>query len=111
MHKRPKRLLWRKKKKAPAVHRFEEGLPRAMRRTMAQIRERKCPLLQEYLHGVGTAKGPSCPLCGRRLHNTLYLFTCPSIQTGLMSVDLWRRPIQAADLVERWRAALEAALA
>ena len=88
-------------RKAPAVHRSEEGLPRAMRCTMAQLRAWKCPLLQEYLHGVGADEGPSCPLWWGRLHDTLHLYTCPSIQTGLTPVDLWRRPTQAADLVER----------
>ena len=68
---------------------------------MAQLRAWKCPLLQEYLHGVGADEGPSCPLWWGRLHDTLHLYTCPSIQTGLTPVDVWRRPIQAADLVER----------
>ena len=93
----------------PEVHRSEEQLPRDARRTLAQLRAQKCPLLQEYLHDIGAAEVPSCPLCGQGGHNTVHLFRCPSIPTDLTPEDLWRRPLLVADLVEQWRQALAAA--
>ena len=95
--------------KPPEVHLFEEELSREARRTLAQLRAGKYPLLQEYLRDIGAAEDPSCPLCGQGEHNTVHLFQCLSIPTNLTPQDLWRRPLQAAELVESWRAALAAA--
>ena len=93
----------------PEIHSSEQQLCREARRTLAQLRAGKCPLLQGYLHAIGAADHPSCPLCGHGEHNTVHIFACPSIPTDLTPVDLWRRPTQAADLVGEWRAALAAA--
>ena len=78
-------------------------------RTLAQLRAQKCPMLQEYLHSIGAAEDPGCPLCGHRAHNTAHLFSCPSIHTDLSPQDLWRRPVLVADLLQEWQTALEAA--
>ena len=83
---------------APEIHRSDQELSRAARRTLAQLRAGKCPLLQEYLQDIGAAEDPRCPLCGQDGHNTVHLFNCPSIATDLTPEDLWRRPLPAASL-------------
>ena len=90
----------------PEVHCSEEQLPRAMRRTLAQLRARKCPLLQAYLHSIRAAEVPSCPLCGHLEHDTAHLFSCSELPTQLVPLDLWLRPAQAAALVEEWQSKL-----
>ena len=92
--------------KPPDVCKTEMQLPRATRRTLAQLRAQKCPKLQQYLHSIGAAEDPRCPLCGHEAHNTAHLFVCPNIETQLTPVDLWRRPTQSAELLERWQEAL-----
>ena len=74
--------------KPPAVHRSEETLSRALRRTLAQLRAQKCPLLKVYLHNIGAAQDPSCPLCGHIEHNTAHLFASPQVHTNLTPQDL-----------------------
>ena len=96
-------------RKPPQVHKTELTLPRQTRRTLAQLRAQKCPLLQGYLHGIGAAEDPRCPLCGHDGHDTAHLFVCPSIPTDLTPIELWRRPAEVADLLEVWQAALTAA--
>ena len=102
----PHRLL---QQQAPDVSSSEASLPREMRRTLAQIRAMKGPLLRAWQHDIGAVEDPNCPLCGLGAHTTEHLFFCPNIVTDLTPADLWRRPVQAADLVQRWQAALEAA--
>ena len=92
----------------PDVHKSEATLSRETRRTLAQLRGQKCPLLQEYLHNIGTAEHPNCPLCDQGPHNTVHLFRCPAIPTELAPLDLWKRPVLVADLVQEWQTALEA---
>ena len=91
---------------APDVDKSETGLPRASRRTLAQLRARKCPLLREYLRNIGAAQDPSCPLCGHDPHDVAHLFECQHILTRLTPLDLWRNPVGAAALVSEWEAAL-----
>ena len=93
----------------PPVHKTETTLPRKTRRMLAQLRAKKCPLLQSYLHAIRAAEDPSCPLCGHPEHNSEHLFDCPSIPTDLTPVDLWRRPVLVADLLDQWQTAIEAA--
>ena len=80
-----------------------------MRRTLAQLRAMKGPLLRSWQFDIRAVEDPNCPLCGLGAHTTEHLFLCPNIVTDLTPVDLWRRPVEAADLVQRWQAALEAA--
>ena len=94
--------------KPPVVHKSELNLPRETRRTLAQLRAQKCPLLQEYLHTIGTAEHPNCPLCHQGPHNTAHLFRCPAIPTDLAPLDLWTRPVLVANLLREWQMALEA---
>ena len=92
---------------APNVHGSELELPRAMRRTLAQLRAQKCPLLRKYLHSIGAAEDACCPLCWRSEHNTAHLFECKEIVTQLAPKDLWEQPVLAAELVGKWQIRLE----
>ena len=91
---------------APDVDKSEATLPRASRRTLAQLRARKGPLLRTYLCNIGAADDPGCPLCGHDCHDVAHLFECQHIQIHLTPLDLWRNPVRAAALVDEWGAAL-----
>ena len=93
----------------PDISITERQLPRATRRTLAQLRAQKCPMLQEYLHSIGAAEDPRCPLCGHDGHNTAHLFSCPEMQTELTPIDLWRHPVLVAELLQEWQTALATA--
>ena len=90
---------------APEIHKDEQTLTHYMRRTLAQLRTDKSPLLRSYLHKISpdTHPTPLCPLCNQYTHDTLHLFNCNRIQTHLTPVDLWLRPVEAGALVTRWR--------
>ena len=95
-------------RKPPDVDKTERQLPRAKRRTLAQLRAQKCPLLRSYLFSIRAAEDPSCPLCGLGEHNTAHLFNCQQIPTELTPEDLWCQPVQVAELISDWEAALAA---
>ena len=90
----------------PRIHRTEQDLPRAKRRTLAQLRAQKCPMLQAYLHNINAADSPNCPLCQTQEHTTYHLFNCPQKPTDLTPQDLWLNPVSAAALVDDWQEAL-----
>ena len=92
--------------KPPEIHKSEISLPRQTRRLLAQLRAQKCPLLKQYLHNIGKADTPNCPLCRTHAHNTVHLFDCRAIETELTTIDLWRRPTKVACLLEQWQTAL-----
>ena len=93
---------------SPEIHKTEMLLPRGTRRTLAQMRAHKCPLLQAYLHDIGGGEDPGCPMCGHERHDTQHLFECPQMPTELTPIHLWRSPAEVADLLERWKTALGA---
>ena len=72
----------------------EERLPRLTRRTLAQLRPNKSPLLKSYLRKVDAKTHPSplCPLCNIHTHDTHHLFNCTHIRTTLSPLDLWTDP-------------------
>lgn len=88
----------------PDIDKSEESLPRKIRRTLAQLRAGKSPILKSYLHSIDPTSHPSpnCPLCNLHEHTTKHLFTCPKVPTTLTPVCLWREPQIAAEFVEDW---------
>ena len=91
---------------APAlkIHASEKNLTRKQRRTLAQLRANKSPLLESYLHKLDSMNHPTptCLLCNRHDHDTKHLFTCTELRTALTVEDLWNRPVEVAELVEEW---------
>ena len=58
----------------PKINAQEQTLPRYTRRTFAQLRTNKYPLLIEYLHKISPDAHPTpmCPLCNAHTHNTSF---------------------------------------
>ena len=92
--------------KPPKISTTEQDLSREMRRTLAQLRAQKCPMLQTYKHHIGVADSPTCPLCRHGDHTTAHLFNCQEMPTVLTPLDLWHNPVSAAALVIDWREVL-----
>ena len=90
----------------PEISAAEMQLPRVTRRTLAQLRAQKCPMLKMYLHHIGAADEPNCPLCRHPVHNTAHLFECPRVPTTLVPIDLWKKPVEVASLLDEWQVAL-----
>ena len=90
----------------PKISSSEQDLPRETRRTLAQLRAQKCPMLQSYLFIIGAAETPSCPLCQLHDHTTTHLFNCQRMPTDLTPQDLWHNAVSAAALVNDWQEAL-----
>ena len=66
----------------PSVSPAELLLSRETRRTLAQLRTNKSPLLVSYLFSIGDPRHPSplCPLCLMHDHTSSHLFECKSLQ-------------------------------
>ena len=88
----------------PHIGSSEERLPRLTRRTIAQLRTNKSPILKSCLHKVDAKTHPSplCPLCNIHTHDTYHLFNCTHICTTLSPLDLWTDPAGVIALLARW---------
>ena len=73
----------------------EESLSRKIRRTLAQIRTNKSPLLLTYKHKIDphTHPNPLCTFCKIHDHDTIHLFNCTHIPPHLTPTDLWKNPV------------------
>jgi hypothetical protein len=91
---------------APPIHSSEQGLCRAVRRTLAQLRTDKSPILHAYLHKISpdTHPSPLCPLCTQQEHTTTHLFNCTHVPSCLSPLDLWTNPVGVVGLLSRWGA-------
>jgi len=79
----------------PPIHDSEKSLPRDTRCVLSQLRSGWCSILMSYqARTVGSAD--VCPACQASPHDTSHLFNCPSHPTQLSAIDLWSRPIEAA---------------
>ena len=86
-------------------------LSRETRRTLAQLRTNKSPLLVSYLYSIGDPRHPSplCPLCLMHDHTSSHLFECKSLPTSLSSLDLWTNPDKVEPFLATWGERLLAA--
>ena len=86
-------------------------LSRETRRTLAQLRTNKSPLLVSYLFSIGDPRHPSplCPLCLMHDHTFSHLFECKSLPTSLSSLDLWTNPDKVEPFLATWGERLLAA--
>ena len=88
----------------PSVFPAELLLSRESRRTLAQLRTNKSPLLVSYLFSIGDPRHPSplCPLCLMHDHTSSHLFECKSLPTSLSSLDLWTNPDKVEPFLATW---------
>ena len=88
----------------PSVSPAELLLSRETRRTLAQLRTNKSPLLVSYLFSIGDPRHPSplCPLCRMHDHTSSHLFECKSLPTSLSSLDLWTNPDKVEPFLATW---------
>ena len=95
----------------PSVSPAELLLSRETRRTLAQLRTNKSPLLVSYLFSIGDPRHPSplCPLCLMHDHTSSHLFECKSLPTSLSSLDLWTNPDKVEPFLAKWGERLLAA--
>ena len=93
---------------APKISTNEKSLPRKTRRTLAQLRDNKSPILLSYLNKIDpfTYPSPLCPLCKKQNHDTTHLFNCPLLPTNLVPMDLWLAPERVAALLAAWERVL-----
>ena len=89
----------------------DDSRARETRRTLAQLRTNKSPLLVSYLFSIGDPRHPSplCPLCLMHDHNSSHLFECKSLPTSLSSLDLWTNPDKVEPFLATWGERLLAA--
>ena len=78
----------------PSVSPAELLLSRETRRTLAQLRTNKSPLLVSYLFSIGDPRHPSplCPLCLMHDHTSSHLFECKSLQPPFLAWTSGRIP-------------------
>ena len=95
----------------PSVSPAELLLSRETRRTLAELRTNKSPLLVSYLFSIGDPRHPSplCPLCLMHDHTFSHLFECKSLPTSLSSLDLWTNPDKVEPFLATWLESLLAA--
>ena len=95
----------------PSVSPAELLLSRETRRTLAQLRTNKSPLLVSYLYSIGDPRHPSplCPLCLMHDHTSSHLFECKSLPTSLSSLVLWTNPDKMEPFLATWGERLLAA--
>ena len=95
----------------PSVSPAELLLSRETRRTLAQLRTNKSPLLVSYLFSIGDPRHPSplCPHCLMHDHTSSHLFECKSLPTSLSSLDLWTNPDKVEPFLATWGERLLAA--
>ena len=95
----------------PSVSPAELLLSRETRRTLAQLRTNKSPLLVSYLYSIGDPRHPSplCPLCLMHDHTSSHLFECKSLPTSLSSLDLWTNSDKVEPFLAIWGERLLAA--
>ena len=93
------------KQQAPDISKEEQNLTRETRRTLAQLRTNKSPILYYYLNKIDPIKYtlPFCTLCNSAIHDTYHLFNCPRLTCSKSGISLWNDPVYAASLLACWR--------
>ena len=89
----------------PKINTQEQTLFRYTRKTLAQLKANKCPLLMKYLHKISpdAYPTPACSLCNTHITKTisLYVSTCNFDAQSFVG-----GPWGVADFLTRWPAEL-----
>ena len=74
---------------------------------LAQLRANNSPLLQSYLYSINLdTYTPRSPLCFSHTHDTSHLFNCSQVKTRHNTNNLWKKPLQAAKVIQEWESRL-----
>ena len=79
----------------PDINKEEMTLSRKSRSRLAQLRSGF--ILSSYRNICDPEIENTCPNCQRSSHDTQHLFNCEKNPTHLTTLDLWKKPIQAAN--------------
>ena len=72
-----------------------------MRTKLAQLTVNKLLLLQSYQHSVNSdTYMPQCPLCLSQTHDTNHLFNYSQVPTKHNTTSLWKKPLEAAEVIQ-----------
>ena len=89
------------------IHSPEQTLLHHMRTKLAQLKANKSPLLQSYLHTVNPdTYMPQYPLWLSPTHDTNHLFNCSQVPTQHNITSLWKKPLEAAEVIPKWKSRL-----
>ena len=83
----------------PPINSEEEDLNRKTRRALSQLRSGFCPSLEDFRQRVGLSETNICPCCRREEHTVQHVFECSEHPTDLSPLDLWTRPVLAAEFL------------
>ena len=71
---------------------------------LAQLRANKSPLSQSYLHLVDPETYTS--QCLSHTHDTNHLFNCSQLPAQHNTTSLWKKPLEAAEVIQEWESRL-----
>ena len=67
---------------------------------LSQLRSGYSRKLNSYKHRIDQNINDKCPECNGTPHDSKHLFNCPSNPTDLQVVDLWTKPVLAANFLK-----------
>ena len=94
----PNRVL---QSRPPPISEEEVTLPRIHRTTLAQLRSGFCSSLKDFQVAIRSTTNPLCPSCRRYPQTVSHLFSCTEHPTDLTTADLWHRPLQTSEFLQR----------
>ena len=77
-----------------------------MHTKLAQLRANKSPLLQSYLHTVNPETYMSHAHYACHTHDTNHFFNCSQRTTQHNTTSLWKKPLEAAEVIQEWESRL-----
>ena len=85
----------------PPISEEEVILPRIHRTTLAQLRSGFCSSLKDFQVAIHSTTNPLCPSCRQYPQTVSHLFSCSEHPTDLTTADLWHRPLQTSEFLQR----------
>ena len=85
--------------KPPDINPEEKTLTRSVRCKLTRLRSGFCRSLNSYMSRIDNGITDACPKCDSSPHDTRHLFNCHADPTNLTVIDLWTRPILAAEFL------------
>ena len=83
----------------PLVNKEEASLPREARSKLTQLRTGYSRMLNSYTHRIDPTIDDKCNHCNGSPHDSNHLFNCQNNPTNLQVLDLWTKPVLAANFL------------